>query len=229
MNFINRRKGFLALISFVVGVSMAQAAPRPLKHLSLNTDIPLPNYVYRVDSRSPDEIFRDGFTARGLDASITEHTIGGSFLARSRYISTTSSREAAADIASSQVNDTYLNQWSCDSTGRIQCRTWVYRITPQVSNIFSLPDNLPRTPQFDRYRGQFEWPAIDRIYTEHIESAMPVTRFFNNGIPDGPAIFNEGRTRENENYNSSAEGYFPEGFEHAEVGPTAQCDGHCAP
>lgn len=228
MNYFIFRSSFLTLILFIVGVSLAHAAPRPLRHPSLNTDIPLPNYVYRVDSRSPDDIFRNGFTARGLDASITQYVIGGGFLTSATYISTTESRETAADIASSQVNDTYRNQWSCDSTGRIQCRTWIYRITPQITNFFSIHDNLPRTPQFDRYRGQLEWAAVDRIYTDHIESAMPVTRFFNNGIPDGPAIFNEGRTRENENYNANTEGYLPMGFEHVDVGPTAQCDS-CSP
>ncbi|WP_183147886.1 hypothetical protein [Chryseobacterium nematophagum] len=32
----------------------------PLTHPYLRTNIPISNLVYRVDSRSPDEIFRDG-------------------------------------------------------------------------------------------------------------------------------------------------------------------------
>lgn len=208
------------LILFILGTSLANAAPIPLHHRGLNTSIPLPKYVYRVDSRSPDEIFRNGFTARGRDSSITQYVIGGSYLASATYISTTENRDTAVAIASSQVNDTYRNAWNCDSTGRIQCRTWIYTILPQATNFFSIHDNLPRAPQFDRYRGQQEWVAVDRIYPQHIVDALPVTRFFNNGIPDGPAIFAEGNMRENSIYNANYEGYIPVGFANTDIGPT---------
>ncbi|WP_445115836.1 enterotoxin A family protein [Acinetobacter sp. WZC-1] len=208
------------------------AAPTPLQHSSLNTDVELPRYVYRVDSRSPDEIFRDGFTARGTEASITLYAQGGANLANAIYISTTSSPETAESIASSQVNDTYRNAWICDSTGRVQCRSWVYTISPDNTNFFSMADNLPDTEQYRRYFGQHEWVAVDRIYPSRIVSAYPVTRFFDNFVPDGPPVFNIGQARENPNYSSSAEGYVPVGFSESDVGPTRSIDSctasHCA-
>ena len=220
---------FGLIISSLFLASFTQAAPpAPLKHKDLNTNIPLPRYVYRVDSRSPEQIFRDGFTSRGAGTSITQYVRGGDYLAQASYISTTASEDTAAEIASSQVNDTYRNAWTCDSTGRIQCRSWVYVISPQNSNFFSMVDNLPDTPQYRRYFGQREWVAVDRIYSQHIQSAYPVTRYFNNGIPDGPAIFNSGQTRQNNGYSLSTPGYAPPGFSNAILGPTRlNCNAQC--
>ncbi|RNA60498.1 hypothetical protein D1631_18590 [Chryseobacterium nematophagum] len=48
-----------------------------LTHPNLRTNIPVPNLVYRVDSRSPDEIFRDGFTARRISYNLGNHVLGG--------------------------------------------------------------------------------------------------------------------------------------------------------
>ncbi|WP_431768434.1 hypothetical protein [Paenarthrobacter nicotinovorans] len=196
-------------------------------HPKLDTSVPLPQVVYRVDNRPPERIFRDGFTPRGNNYRITNHALGGANLASTGYVSTTENRDVAVQIATSSVNAAN-DFWSCDGSGRAQCRTWVYRIMPRNTNFFSLVANLPRTAQFDRYRGQHEWVAADRIYGEAIIDAVPVTRHFT-GVgtptgftPDGPVVFNDRQTRQNAGHNPNHEGYTPIAFDHVDVGPTAR-------
>ncbi|MBE1160784.1 hypothetical protein [Dyella acidiphila] len=198
----------------------AVAAAPPLSHPYLNTNIPVPSRVYRVDSRSPDAVFNFGFTSRGLDADITAHVIGGSMLVNSRYVSTTDSFETAMAIASSQINDTFRNTWSCSSQGDRLCRTWIYTITPRSSNFFSISQNLPENDFYARYILQHEWAAVDRIAPQLIESAVLVTRRFVNGVPAGPAVFATGGTRQNYLFNQYFEGYSPAGFSAQSVGST---------
>ncbi|CAA7197433.1 MULTISPECIES: enterotoxin A family protein [Chryseobacterium] len=192
----------------------------PLTHPYLRTNIPIPNLVYRVDSRSPDQIFRDGFTARGLSYNLGNHVLGGSYLINSGYISTSDSMEAAINIASSSINNQLQTTWGLDSYGRAQYRTWIYFIAPSPTNFISVNANLPPTQIFQRYMGQNEWAAVDRIYPGNIVSAMPVTRYFNNLVPDGPTIFGSGQMRQNEQFNRSNPSYSPLGFSSVEVGQT---------
>ncbi|RNA61476.1 hypothetical protein D1631_05780 [Chryseobacterium nematophagum] len=199
----------------------------PLTHPYLRTNIPIPNLVYRVDSRSPDEIFRDGFTARGISYNLGNHVLGGSYLNNSGYISTSENMESTINMTSSSINNSLQTTWGVDSYGRGQFRTWIYFIAPSPTNFISVNANLPPTEIFQRYSGQNEWVAVDRIYPGNIVSAMPVTRYFNTPLgggpptPDGPVIYGSGQQRQNESFNRSNPAYSPVGFSSVNVGQTS--------
>lgn len=205
--------------------------PRPpLTHPHLNTSVSLPAMVYRVDSRPPSQLFAAGFTARGIDCSLTAHVCGGSNLATTGYISTSESYDAAINFASSAVNAYESTVWSCASDGTRVCRAYIYTIAPSLSNFFSVNANLPQTQHFAGYAGQQEWVAADRIYGENIISARIVQRtFINNAsghtVPAGPVTY--GDVVYNDNYDATAESYSPlGGFATRDVGPTASSGGH---
>lgn len=85
----------------------------------------LPTVLYRVDTRPPDEVFRDGFSAWGSDLDLVRHTINTQDRS-SGFVATTSDLAAANRIA----ND-YLAQ--TDASGGRRYRTvWVYRIAPDA-------------------------------------------------------------------------------------------------
>ncbi|CAA7386721.1 enterotoxin A family protein [Chryseobacterium fistulae] len=199
----------------------------PLTHPYLRTNIPIPNLVYRVDSRSPDEIFRDGFTARGNSYNLGNHVLGGSYMSTTGYISTSDNMESVLNMASSSLNNSLQTTWGVDSYRRAQYRTWIYFIAPSPTNFFSVNANVPPTPTFQRYAGQNEWVAVDRIYPGNIVSAMPVTRFFQSppegGLPtaDGPVIYGSGQQRQNPSFNRSNPPYSPVGFSSVNVGQTS--------
>ncbi|THV57561.1 hypothetical protein [Chryseobacterium candidae] len=54
-----------------------------LSNEHLNTNIEIPEVVFRIDSRSPYDggnnpgIFNEGFTAKGTDYNLTNHVLGG--------------------------------------------------------------------------------------------------------------------------------------------------------
>ncbi|MEU5041801.1 hypothetical protein [Streptomyces griseorubiginosus] len=62
----------------------------------------LPAEVYRGDSRSPYEIFTNGFTARGSDYDLTHHLRGGEGAMGSGWISTSASLSMSETFARSQ-------------------------------------------------------------------------------------------------------------------------------
>lgn len=60
------------------------------------------DFVYRVDTRPPDQIFRDGFSSHGNNRNLEQHMRGDSCAGGSRdsaYIATTSGVDRAASIA----------------------------------------------------------------------------------------------------------------------------------
>ena len=60
-------------------------------------------YVYRGDSRPPDVVFREGFTARGTDLDIRRHLSGGSL--NDGFVSTTRSVSVAIYYAVQRARD----------------------------------------------------------------------------------------------------------------------------
>jgi len=83
----------------------------------------LPTVLYRVDTRPPEEVFQDGFSAWGSDLDLVRHTINTQDRS-SGFVATTSDLAAANRIA----ND-YLAQ--TDAAGGRRYRTvWLYRIAP---------------------------------------------------------------------------------------------------
>lgn len=72
-----------------LGVFFTEGVPQP--HIS---------YLYRGDSRGPEQIFSKGFTARGTRANILEHVNGicGESVVDSSYIATSTSKQVASEF-----------------------------------------------------------------------------------------------------------------------------------
>ncbi|WP_019221301.1 enterotoxin A family protein [Bartonella senegalensis] len=139
-----------------------------------------PSVVYRLDGRSPSEIFfGDGFASWGGEHASYDllfHVSGASIETRhSGYISTTASMEALYRMARQQLianpQETY----------------WVYDITPGL-NFFYIPSSLLMTALYadnevqannvmslyNTFGWQEEWAATNLIPTESIYSARSV-------------------------------------------------------
>ena len=148
----------------------------------------LPGVVYRGDSRSPYEIFTNGFTAVGTDYDIQRHVQGGNG-ARSGYISTSqalSESEAFArstggrnlDSAAAQPQCQFARpyaQWSpipglgwwqtsdC-ANGWVEADTYVYLIDSTMArNALYIPDQVRGNVALERYASQQEWAYIHHI------------------------------------------------------------------
>jgi len=131
---------------------------------------PAQSWVYRVDTRSPSEIFGSGFTSRGNDYNLIRH-VNGNFNARAddAYISTTESQTFARQF----MRNMYT--WApADTT------IWLYRIRPTAaffSAVGALRDQdtrymAPATAEDDPYREYFNTV----IYTRSSEAEWAVPR-----------------------------------------------------
>ncbi|CAA7393822.1 enterotoxin A family protein [Chryseobacterium fistulae] len=191
-----------------------------LTHKFLDTDKEIPSTLFRVDSRPPhgregEGIFSRGFTARGNSYILTDHVSGGTNLLQDGYISTTSDIRTAINIAGSQINNQLTNE---NQRGSYTARTYLYQILPNTSNYYSVNANLPNTPQWNRFNGQEEWVAIDRILPEHIVSVTTFERDFYNGSPLNGS--HPVRTEQNSNFNQNYPPYFVPNFSSFNVGET---------
>ncbi|WP_294245198.1 hypothetical protein [uncultured Chryseobacterium sp.] len=210
----------------------------PLSHEHIDTGIVIPPVVFRIDSRSPyaetdydginhQGIFNEGFTAKGTNYKLTEHVLGGNNNSASNgasgYVATTSNPSSLINILSTITGNMLLHEvdtrnLSLNNSGRIAINAYVYNIRPTDSNFYSVVDNLPDGYRFDRYRGQDEWLAVDKIDREQIQSAIIYEDVFVNGIRQGS--IRPVSTVNNNYYLENTPRHFAGHFNSADVGVT---------
>ncbi|MFC5720019.1 alpha/beta hydrolase [Streptomyces gamaensis] len=156
----------------------ADIVKRPVKRDPAlpRTDAPAgqkpPTVLYRVDTRPPAEVFRDGFSSYGKDLDLEKHargatTIGNASQARSSgFVSTTSNRAFAIRFSEQLL------------AGRPT--VYLYEIVPNRS-FYNLRSSLQAkggvdTSLVDHAQAQGEWVATGRIPPDHIKSATPLSR-----------------------------------------------------
>lgn len=149
------------------------------------------DFVYRVDSRPPSEIFRDGFRPHGNNRNLQQHLRGDSCAAGSRdsaFVATTTSLSETYNIA---------RQYYSSSTFRgtlyryrIRANNIFYSIQPSVNY---LTERGVTFTGFERImmREQNEIVAAGHIPTENIADAVELTYDrFNSQVQDGPGTSN---------------------------------------
>lgn len=149
------------------------------------------DFVYRVDSRSPSEIFRDGFRSHGNNRNLQQHLRGDSCAAGSRdsaFIATTTSLSETYNIA---------RQYYSSSTFRgtlyryrIRANNIFYSIQPSVNY---LTERGVTFTGFERImiREQNEIVAVEHIPTENIAEAVELTYDrLNSRVLDGAGTSN---------------------------------------
>lgn len=145
----------------------------------------LPPVVYRGDSRSPNEIFANGFSAWSTNYDLVAHVHGGD----SGYISTAGTQSVSETFARSQGRrnlDAQAREPRCQGAGWtigqsipvvgwlvtshcahgfVEARTFVYTINPRFANVvLRVTDQLRGDPWLaNRYRAQDEWAFFHRI------------------------------------------------------------------
>lgn len=149
------------------------------------------DFVYRVDSRSPDEIFRDGFRSHGNNRNLQQHLRGDSCAAGSRdsaFVATTTSLRETYNIArqyySSSTFHGRLYRY------RIRANNIFYSIQPSVSYLTERGVTFTAFEQI-MMREQNEIVAVEHIPTENIAEAVElVYDRYNGSISDGPGTSN---------------------------------------
>lgn len=149
------------------------------------------DFVYRVDSRPPDVIFRDGFSSHGNNRNLQQHIRGDSCAAGSRdsnYIATTS-----------DINETYNIARVYYSRATFSGRLYRYRIRADNS-FYSLPPSVAyiesRGVQFNHFervmmRLQSEYVAVNSIPIENIQEAVELVYDRNTSqVRDAPGTSN---------------------------------------
>lgn len=148
--------------------------------VSSSLDRHKPNFVYRGDTRPPEEIFKEGFKARGgVDAEddLLAHVEGGLNLLKTGYISTSQSlRTPAAFLKavykSNGQEDAYVD--SKDPTIKYNRRIgWIYYINTTNLDMVFVPDKLS-PKQKDKYGYQQEWAVKGSIPGHNIQQAHHV-------------------------------------------------------
>ncbi|MGW5115255.1 alpha/beta hydrolase [Streptomyces noursei] len=154
------------------------AVKRPIKRDPAlpRTDVPSgrqpPTVLYRVDTRLPAEIFRDGFSSHGKDLDLEKHaraatSVENTSQARSSgFIATTSNRAFAIRFSEQLL------------TG--QQTVYLYEIVPNRS-FYNLHSSLQAkggvdTGLVERAQAQGTWVATGKIPADHIKSATPLSR-----------------------------------------------------
>ncbi|EBC5529440.1 hypothetical protein C3M26_21680 [Salmonella enterica] len=127
-----------------------------------------PKFVYRVDSRRPDEIFQNGFEAWGNNYNLIAHVNGASCStsgSQSGFISTTSNLDAANAIAEQHVAErgvAYIYTIRADNT--------FYNAAESIDWLHSTYNAGPYTVMsLEMARRAGEWDAVDRIPPENIQ------------------------------------------------------------
>lgn len=130
------------------------------------------DFVYRVDSRPPNEIFRDGFQSHGDNRNLQQHIRGDSCAGGSRdsiYIATTSDVNETRNIARQ-----YFSRMPFSGRlyrYRIRADSQFYSLFPSVSHLTS---QGVRFSQFERImlREQNEYVVLSHIPTGNIAEAV---------------------------------------------------------
>ncbi|XTZ40051.1 scabin-related ADP-ribosyltransferase [Salmonella enterica] len=129
-------------------------------------------YVYRVDSRPPDVVFRDGFRPHGYNRNLQQHIRGESCAAGTRnsaFIATTPSIDAVHRIAR-----TYYSSSSFQGTlyaYRIRADNSFYAIMPSASYLST--QGVSFSPlEVEMMRLQDEYVTDRNIPPENIAEAM---------------------------------------------------------
>lgn len=149
------------------------------------------DFVYRVDSRPPDVIFRDGFGSHGNNRNLQQHIRGDSCAAGSRdsnYIATTSN-----------IGETYNVARQYYSSSTFSGRMYRYRIRADNS-FYSLQPSVDyiesRGIHFNHFerlmmRLQSEYVAVNSIPVENIQEAVELVYDRNTSqVRDGPGTSN---------------------------------------
>jgi hypothetical protein len=156
-----------------------------------------PGRVYRGDLRSPDQIFRNGFTAPGIDYDLELHIQGNP---DTGYIATTGTLAIAEEYAYNPGLD-HLHQVARDTTGcstteeffytlipifgqfllascipqsngtiLLKARTYVYEIDPAYArNAYYVPTEIrANQAMFDLFNEEDEWAFVYEIPTQAI-------------------------------------------------------------
>ena len=133
------------------------------------------DFVYRVDSRPPSEIFRDGFRSHGNNRNLQQHLRGDSCAAGSRdsaFIATTTSLSETYSIArhyysSSTFRGTLYRY-------RIRANNIFYSIQPSVNYLTERGVTFTGFEQI-MMREQNEIVAVEHIPTENIAETVELT------------------------------------------------------
>lgn len=148
-------------------------------------------YVYRVDGRPPDVVFRDGFRSHGNNRNLQQHIRGDSCAA--------GSVDSAFIATTTDINETYNIARQYFSNSLFHGRLYRYRI--RANNIFyplgpSVNLLTSRGVEFSRFERmmmaeQREIVAVNHIPTENIVDAVELSydRFTSNVI-DGNGTSN---------------------------------------
>jgi Pertussis toxin, subunit 1 len=165
------------------------------RYLGAQNDV-FPGRLYRGDSRSPDDIFANGFTAKGKDYDLERHVQGNQ---DTGYISTTGTLSEAEDYAElyGQENLAQLPKTHSCTAGTdlfyalipmfgqfllascekelnqppfVTQRTYVYEIDPAYAlNAYYVPTAIRSNANlYAEYHAQDEWAYIHEIPTEAI-------------------------------------------------------------
>lgn len=154
-----------------------------LSHPGLNTGQPLPDNVYRVDTRPPNEIFQNGFTSHGNDYNLWQHQSGGAFLENSGYISTTQRPGAATQfLTPSTGQNGFLNENGVLYQYR---QGQVYHIEP-TGNMVHLPSQQMTGNLQDTYSAQEEWAAVHHIDPQNIQGVATHSGYYSIGGHNAP-------------------------------------------
>jgi Pertussis toxin, subunit 1 len=167
------------------------------RYLGAQNDV-FPGRVYRGDSRSPDDVFANGFTAQGTDYDLERHLDGGDLNSQSGYVSTTGTLSQAVDFAGvngkislQDISDkancstdqgffyTYIPKIGQFLLGYCKAlmarrvvlgRTYVYEIDPAYAqNAFYVPTAIrANTALYNANVAEDEWAYVDRIPPEAI-------------------------------------------------------------
>jgi hypothetical protein len=154
-----------------------------LNHPGLNTGQPLPDTVYRADTRPPSEIFQNGFTSHGNDYNLWQHQSGGGFLDNSGYISTTQKPGAATQFLKPSTGQ---NGIMTDNGVIYQYRQGqVYHIEP-TGNMVHLPSQQMTGNLQDTYSAQAEWAAVHHIDPQNIQGVSTHSGYYSIGGQNAP-------------------------------------------
>jgi hypothetical protein len=141
-------------------------------------EIPNYGYLYRADTRGPDVIFKDGFTAWGDNRNLVQHSTGfsfapNSFTPNSVFISTTADVDFAIRLAldiSSEHESTPVHVYTIRSTADFYQSSLSLPHTPSFLNIHIL---LPSALGFAQHES--EWVTSEHISPELIIGSRTYT------------------------------------------------------
>ncbi len=149
------------------------------------------DFVYRVDSRPPDEIFRDGFRSHGANRNLQQHIRGDSCAAGSRdsaFIATTSSLSETYSIARQYYSGSRFR--GTLYRYRIRANNIFYSIQPSVNYLTSRGVTFSGFEEV-MMREQNEIIALEHIPIENIVEAVELTYDRDSSrVSDGPGTSN---------------------------------------